>query len=493
MQPFDLLTDEDKELIKEYCISYASVEPSSVEEVLSAWNKNKKKLLKIFGNQLRISIPIEVETNQNNMMNKYKRLYLPLNLFDSHDVLSYKKDIRNHDFINSLGLWLKDTYEYGKMQTVKQIVELTKYYNYEIGKTNRTYIFNGGKTGKDLKIPAGTKILRAFRKVLEYYNFPYMDDFEKWRDDLSVISTDKKIKSELVFSIHPIDFMTMSDNRCGWTSCMSWINHGGYSTGTIEMLNSNLAVVVYLKSKDINFTFNDFDIPNKSWRALMFVHKNILLIGKHYPYQSEIIAKTALDEFQKILKRNIGWTYQYKNQKYFDMLRSYNNHYVKCELSRLKEHKIFTYTNIMYNDILEDHSTDYWCCRNYVKKSLYLNLSGKATCMCCGKPIDKYGYDEIDTTNKFCIDCYNKFGCLWCRRVSKHNEFVTVMMKTYRKPLKEKICVDCLQNDYYFDIEDKVFVDKQRFRLCDSDFDKTRYKNVTREVIKENEICSSIY
>lgn len=491
MQPFDLLTDQDKELIKEYCISYASVEPSSIEEVLSAWNKNKKKLLKIFGNQLRISIPIEVETNQSNMMHKYKRLYLPLNLFDAHDVLTYKKDIRNHDFINSLGFWLKDTYEYGKITTFRQIAELTKYYNYESGKTNKTYIFEGGKTGKELKIPEGTKILRAFRKVLEYYNFPYMDDFEKWRDDLSVISTDKKVKSELVFSIHPIDFMTMSDNRCGWTSCMSWINHGGYSTGTIEMLNSNLAVVVYLKSKDIDFTFDEFDIPNKSWRALMFVHKDILLIGKHYPYQSEVIAKTALTEFQKVLKQNVGWTYQYKNQKYFDMLHSHNNHYVKCELGRLKGHKIFTYTNIMYHDILEDHGTDYWCCRNYVKKSLYLNLSGKATCMCCGKPIDKDGFDEIDTTNKFCVDCYHKFGCHACRRVSRHNEFVTVMTKTWWNPSREKICVDCLQNDYYFDLEEKVFIEKQHFRLCGS-IDKARYKNVTREVIKENEICSSI-
>ena len=64
-------------------------------------------------------------------------------------------------------------------------------------KRSRRLGFSTLETGKELKIPAGTKILRAFRKVLEYYNFPYMDDFEKWRDDLSVISTDKKIKKSV--------------------------------------------------------------------------------------------------------------------------------------------------------------------------------------------------------------------------------------------------------------------------------------------------------
>ena len=55
--------------------------------------------------------------------------------------------------------------------------------------------------------------MRAIRKILEYFEFPFMDTFNQWRDDISVINTDKEINGELVFSIHPIDFMTMSDNN----------------------------------------------------------------------------------------------------------------------------------------------------------------------------------------------------------------------------------------------------------------------------------------
>ena len=44
MQPFDCLTSDDKELIRQWCINYGNAEPQSIEQVLSTWNKNKKTL-----------------------------------------------------------------------------------------------------------------------------------------------------------------------------------------------------------------------------------------------------------------------------------------------------------------------------------------------------------------------------------------------------------------------------------------------------------------
>ena len=58
MQPFDCLTEEDKEIVRQWAINYGNAEPQSIEKVLTLWNKNKRRLYRAFGKQLRINFPI---------------------------------------------------------------------------------------------------------------------------------------------------------------------------------------------------------------------------------------------------------------------------------------------------------------------------------------------------------------------------------------------------------------------------------------------------
>ena len=493
MQPFDCLTENDKEIVRQWCINYGNAEPQSIEKILATWNKNKRTLFRAFGRKLQISFPIHQKVNSSYRHSKWRNLYSPFIIYDKNDLQNFKYDPRNHIFINDLVEWMRDDLiNILPVSMLKGILEYTKYCYVETGKTNDDKCFAGGAKGKVLKIPKGTKIMRAIRKVLEYYSFPHMDSFNKWRDDISVINTDKEINAELVLSINPIDFITMSDNRSGWTSCMSWIDNGAYSTGTIEMLNSNVAVVAYLRNPQ-SFTYNDLDIPNKSWRTLVFVHKDILLVGKHYPYQSEALAKIVLDKVREIVKNTVGWKYHYHNQLYRDMIRSYDNNYVRDKdyFQRLNDgHKIYVYTNIMYHDIIEDHSTDYWCCRNKVKKNLYLNLSGPATCMCCGEPIDKDFTNNFSTSIKYCKDCCDKYYCRGCGLVSvehfKHK--IIFKEKVYGEVYTHYGHPDCIIDNFLWDSKDGYCVAKNRLY----DIDKTRYKPLTRERLLFNEVCGSV-
>lgn len=487
MQPFDCLTDNDKEVIKQWCINYANVEPQSIEKVLYLWNKNKKTLFRAFGKQLQISFPVHQKVSSTYRHNKWRNLYSPFIIYDKQDLKNYKFDPRNHIFINNLVKWLQDEWiEILPLSTLQDILGYTKYCYIETGKTSTDKIFTDGAFEKILKIPRGTKIMRAIRKMLEYYSFPYMDSFNKWRDDISVINTDKEINAELVFSINPVDFITMSDNKSGWTSCMSWIDCGAYSNGTIEMLNSNVAIVAYLRNTE-SFNYNDIEIPNKSWRTLVFIHKDILLVGKHYPYQSEALAKIILDKLQEILKQNLKWKYTYQNQKYKDMIRSYNNDYIREDFVRFNNgHKIFVYMNNMYHDILEDHNTDYWCCRNKVKKNLYLNLSGPATCMCCGMPIN-----SSSTYKKYCYDCEQKYKCCGCGFISaKHAKtYTNIFEKTYYGKIKTQGTPDCIIMNYMWDNDAECCIPKsQIYRM-----DHMKYKMLTKERLRElDEICRSL-
>ena len=493
MQPFDCLTVDDKEIVRQWAINYGEAEPQSIEQVLATWNKNKRTLFRAFGRQLQISFPVHQKVNSSYRQSKWRNLYSPFIIYDKTDFQYVKYDPRNHVFINDLVQWLRNEWlDTLPLSTIQSILQYTKYCYIETGKTNDDKCFAGGTSGKVLKIPKGTKIMRAIRKVLEYYSFPHMESFNKWRDDISVINTDKEINAELVLSINPVDFITMSDNKSGWTSCMSWIDGGAYSTGTIEMMNSNVAIVAYLRNAQ-PFTYNGIEISNKSWRTLVFAHKDILLVGKHYPYQSEALAKIVLDKLQEIVK-TLGWKYQYKNQLYRDMIYSYDNNYIREYFGRYKGgHKIFVYTNIMYHDIIEDHSTDYWCCRNYVKNNLYLNLSGPATCMCCGKPIDSNKTNHISTSKKYCVDCEEKYKCCGCGLVSiEHAKYmVSFKERSYWSSfdMTNHGHPDCIINNYMFDVENNYLVSKNRLYYNND----TKYQPVTRErLYKLNEVCSAL-
>lgn len=495
MQPWDCLTAEDKEIVRQWCINYASVEPQSIEKILTTWNKNKRTLFRAFGKKLSITFPIHQKVNSSYRKNKWRELYSPFPICCKADLKYFKFDPRNHIFINSLMKWLRDEQvEKMTLSTLKNIIEYTKYCHVENGKTSDDKIFVDNSKDKILKIPRGTKIMRAIRKVLEYYDFPYMESFNKWRDDISVINTDREIDAELVLSINPVDFITMSDNRSGWTSCMSWIDNGAYSTGTIEMLNSNLAIVAYLRNAQC-FDYNGLEIPNKAWRTLVFMNKQILLVGKHYPYQSEVLANIILDKLQETVKTNLNWKYKYKNQLYRDMIYSYSNNYIRDDLPRVSwGHKIYVYTDIMYHDIIEDHATDYWCCRNYVNKNLYLNLSGPATCMCCGEKIkDEMFYSS--TSKKYCRKCFEHFKCYGCGMISaEHSKnFVFFKEMGYYTKVQSQGCPDCLINTYLWDKKNKALVPKNKVCRVDGfSSSEKRFVPLTRERISQIEVCNSL-
>ena len=499
LRPFDCLTEDDKEIIKQWCINYGNAEPRDIKTILAVWDKNKKTLFRAFGKQLQISFPIHQKVNSSYRHCKWRKLYSPFLIYDKHDLQTFTPDPRNHVFINCLGQWLQAEYlEKLPLSCLRDITEYTKYCYIEEGKTLSARVFYLDQS-KPLNIPAGTKIMRAIRKVLEYYHFPKMETFYQWRDDVSVINTDKEINAELVLSINPVDFITMSDNKSGWTSCMSWIDNGAYSTGTLEMLNSNVAVVAYLRNSQ-PFTYNGIEIPNKSWRALIFVHKDILLVGKHYPYQSETLAKIVLDKMQNIVKDNLNWKYKYHNQLYQDMIYSYDNRFIREDFERRKTgHKIYTYTNIMYHDILEDHDTDYWCCRNKVEKNLYLSLSGPITCICCGKNITKEEKATfLSTSLKYCNECEAKFKCSGCGLVSeKHAQhFVYFEESIPSGRHQSQGCPDCLIDHYFWDTIDKIAISKtraQRVGIWHFHLEQhERFIPLTRERISQIEICDPL-
>lgn len=462
MEVFDALTPEDKETIKDYISIYAGAEVANLHITLNEWNKSKRTLYKVLGRNLRVKIPIEIKKTDidfyrelskvyrqvflgrngsydyysdavfraNNKKRSNKRLSLVDDLVLFLENLNCNSKIKLHDIFCILSLFHYDNIKNGYIKMLPNIAINNKY----------CLEFND----KKMTIECGQKIIKTIQKVLNFYGYDMSNGlFEEFRNKVSNITTSSNIKSNLVLSIHPIDYMTMSDNNCGWSSCMSWTNNGMYSDGTIEMMNSNMVIVAYLES-DNPFVVNNHVIPNKSWRTLLYVHKNILVAGKSYPYYNSELDKKVLEELYKLVNKNLKWDYKYKEQEYRDLYSYLPNEEDQIDIYWVSKKQIVIVTgHAMYNDLLEDKDNVYFCYRNIPKKGMVLNASGKNTCLICG--LQHYG----TTSKKICSSCKENYSCCNCENVDsskKHFEIFAVNDDNY-KVYRESICEHCI-DDY---------------------------------------------
>ena len=428
LQPIDSLTEQDKYNIRKYIYLYTNCNCGPLDIVLREWNKSKRRLYHAFGNKLRIKKTIKLDRNKQSLARELSQIYIPYTFYSKND-LSFRKQrllmdktqsMIEQSFYSDFFLYIVD---YPNLSADEKI-NIMSLFNYD-------YIISG-YLNIDFKLQhynfsvrRGAKTIRTIQKCLKALGYSNIELFNKWRNDINTINSNQLNEVTLVLSINPIDYMTMSDNQCNWTSCMSWISPGCHSAGTIEMMNSNVAIVAYLEAKK-NFKIvldenNKLIMPNKSWRSLIFCHKQLLLVGKSYPYYRKDISIEALNFLREVVKESFNWNYQFINQKYKDIKNFYNNDFLKYYCVPNYHHgskKIITYTNGMYNDMIEDTSSPYWCCRN-VTKGIRINLSGKNTCMCCGEVIDNDNYyEDYDEgyllSEKICEYCSKENKCPIC-------------------------------------------------------------------------------
>jgi hypothetical protein len=446
MQPIDAITDIDENTIRSYISIYGGAECGPMNMVLNEWNKNKKTLFRALGRQLSVSKMISIPKSDVVITSELESIYHPYVIWYEHDKITVVKhfehlqEITNNYFISDiLRFWVNKDY---CIEDLRVLSRLFLHKNLSKGYITSLEVNNTPYHCRDFKctIKNGMKTIRTIQKVLKATGYPNMDLFEKWRNQVSLIQTEGETKAKLVISIHPIDFMSMSENKCNWRSCMGWSNSGCYNAGTLEMMNSNVAAVAYLETASpfemfLNETGEVYTLPNKSWRSLIYVHKDILLLGKQYPFHNDYLVPIVLDMMRELVGKNLHWSYRFINQEYRDMEKLEGNFYVRdwfnLQYNVTKQHhSIFVYTNGMYNDIIEAKYPHYYCCRNYVPHSKKICLSGPATCICCGKRLmddprgEIYDYDDLGN-NKLCYDCEHENCCRTCGKVSYYSKYYT--------------------------------------------------------------------
>lgn len=287
-----------------------------------------------------------------------------------------------------------------------------------------------------LTVQKGCKTIKALGKIASAFRLKYFEDF---RLQHSMLKNEQRVNGTLCISIHPLDYLTLSDNYYNWTSCYSIENYGEYRISTIETMNSPHMVVAYLKGE------SEKEPYNKKWRELFVVSPWVLMGIKGYPFHNEILEKEAMNFIMETAQSN-GFSYSsgtiYSDKIFENFYFDFNNVY--DDFSSLLEPVPMKYAK-NYSPFYADGSK-----KSYKDKPRVI-IGGKATCLVCGRSFESYsikGETEYESC-LICPDCENIIEC------SKCHEFVFDKEEDgnyyYDKKTNEYICVDCLERgDYVF-------------------------------------------
>ena len=146
-------------------------------------------------------------------------------------------------------------------------------------------------------IPKGMKLSKAFKF---FENDP--KNLDKWQTKMSMLLQENKIEGTLCISVHPLDFLSLSENQHNWRSCHAL--DGDFRAGNLSYMLDKSTVICYLKSdKEVilprfpeNVKWN-----SKKWRMLLFFSEDRegMIAGRQYPFFN----RGALDEVMSLLKK----------------------------------------------------------------------------------------------------------------------------------------------------------------------------------------------
>ena len=412
----DLLSAADKKLFYDYtghymCKKNDEVGPRApVEKLLTVWAQNKEQyLFNIMQHQFTLSRDILIEKD--------------------HDTLKYEISY----YLNNMTNFADKFYEfacriYSNHNTVMAVYELI----------NESYLADNKYSnpdcpitlsfpdGKEYKLVKGCKPIRAIKKI--YKAFKDQATFSEEELDAFVlyhsqVLNEKKFSGKLTLSIHPMDFVTASDNSLSWRSCMAWKGEGEYHRGTIEMMNSPMVVCAYLES-DIPF----YPIPederqwtNKKWREFFIVTPELISGIKGYPYWNRLLEKEVLNWLRILTEVTPGFLAGDFIDHIVEFRPDYCNGIIDQDLDHYVQLCFSTEDGAMYNDFYGDYFYNMYITKNIASQSIEYN--DMATCMWCGKngyndlfnDFDDPEKDYCDMNSTICFSCqYHPPVCAHC-------------------------------------------------------------------------------
>ena len=459
-------TDNDMALMNRFVKTYGHPNAMPMEQYLNHWYEAKNQyLLDMFHDQLIISEEVEYKEPDYIISNRMQEIFYEEEwistqrwLVDLFKAVAFKG--YSYDQVFESRLWWQDedsdiynTYRMNYEATHAIRNSLSDISVFTQNKVLRENLITARYTVpeivlrpngnnylcKPFVIREGQKPFRLINSILALYHIANSLDPEKFSDAAkakhiaviekyrlrhSVALNTKILKGELCLSIHPLDYLTASDNASNWCSCMTWTRKGYYGefrNGVVELMNSPMVVIAYLNNSKKPFHIfsnagdNEPTWNNKMWREFFIVDKEYIAAIKAYPYHCSTLETMVLNKLADMATEAHDWEYNREvRESSYDVLVLSNEEEVNME------------TDFMYNDTI-DNGARFIESANLPAKDDYLHqnangcYSGQMYCIVCGKAMFKPDDDDDDTDCgiPYCDDCAPKLRCACCGDVIK--------------------------------------------------------------------------
>lgn len=404
MNMIEKLTDRERDAIADYIDRNAgncNGISCNLEHLLRFWNAEKQNLYKAFGENLILSKVITFTKPYDIIDNELEKAILC-------------SGAPGRVFYDAFYNWRKEYCE-DNIELYWDVLELMYNCNLRVNRwTSDRTLQIPMPDGTVMKVLNGAKISKVLGKLAKAFNLP---GYEEFRIAHSMCLNSNKMTGELCLSIHPLDYMTMSDNECRWSSCMSWEEGGDYRQGTVEMMNSPCVVVAYLKSETdmkLNPNVSDsFTWSNKKWRKLFIVHPDAIVAIRDYPFSAPELSDYCLSWLRELAQTVEGFG------PYDAEMTGIRNWGINNITTQQKDLYVAIESNFMYNDVHCTHNA-YLAINN--KSNLDIYYSGQAECMICGDEIDS-NPDDFPASSLCCVNCGDFIRCDICGAIIYDPEY----------------------------------------------------------------------
>lgn len=427
------ITDIDLKSIEENVkkvIAYSQDIPieklNGVHQLIQDWYNKKQYIYWHFGDKLRIKSkePITFEIDER----------------------TKKKNI--NDFCDRI----ENKYGLGELTDFIFEVGIDNFYNNIL---TRQYTFWDGRRKP---IEVGSKVIKSFK-----YFVDDKDVLRSIQDEASMLIQENKVTGYLCASIHPLDFLSSSENTYKWRSCHAL--DGDYRAGNLDYISDSSTIICYLEGEE-NVKLPNFpaDVPwnSKKWRMLLNVSRNSTLVfaGRQYPFFSHKALDEIKDKFlPKILDCPPNFLSNWHNDCQYNYNCGYNleepdpimdfpwgHHYrmfFPGGIPVIDNHIIQQWGILHYNDYLESTIYEkpyYLWTRDYNPNTEIVVGQDIVKCLCCGEKRLR------DASSMVCDDCYTENDtityCNCCeRRIYTIEEPFTTLWDG------SPICMECAEKE----------------------------------------------
>lgn len=240
------MTEIQEQFNKVLCYSQAQSEVNT-DKLFDIWQKAKQRFILLMGNKLIYECPEPVT------------VYLP----------TAARDERIDGYIEKV--W-EISGEIGEFLTQEKegLIDNKVWTPYTI---------------RNKEVPVGMRIGKALHKFFDVYCSA--NELEWIIQELSRIIQENTVTGKLCISVHPLDFLSLSENNHSWRSCHAL--DGEYRSGNLSYMCDEVTAIAYIKSEEDTILprFPE-DVPwnNKKWRCLLFCDaaRNIIWAGRQYPF-----------------------------------------------------------------------------------------------------------------------------------------------------------------------------------------------------------------